>query len=402
MHPRTGSCNDPASLERYPSRSVRLLSRWKWGIGAACLLASGAACRIYREAPSREDPLLGGSAGQPATSGGATGERAATRATGPAADALNLWVLNRPEADLPVAEQPAPVKATPPEPRRAPVAAAVVLGVGPVPACADQLARSAVEALSTARAPLEVLTSALDRARRWRWPDDANTSSATLKSSTGAFGGVEAAPASAFGVPLLQHVLERRVVLGGPGSRRVAGSGPGWELAACEGSAAPGLSGPVGVLLRDANGDFAGGVVHVDPLADAGVVSIAAQYGVSLAVGTAGAVLMAADCEPPPLERVAERVYASANWVLATSELQAQGACRFGHALLGADRAWLAPPSALAARIAEAALPESRPAPATVTTIEPLAPAVPAPAAPAPPSAPGVADAGSDAPPVTP
>jgi len=313
-------------------------------------------CRIYRDPPNRGDVASAGASGQAATAAGeaSVAEREATKPSAPAADALNLWVLSRPQGDLPTAEAPAP-SAAPAETPSAPIVVAAVLGVGPAPACAEAIARRAADSLASDRAPLEVLASALDSARRWRWPQATGTLSATLKSSTEAFGGVQSAPASAFGVSLLLAV-EQRAILGGPGSRWPrAPSGTASEPPACEANIDASVTGPVGMLLRTRDGQFFGGILQTDPLPDAGVISIAAQYGVSLAVGVAGAVLMAADCEPPPLDRVAEAVYASRNWVLATADRTAPGACRLGYALLDRERAWVAPASGLAAAIVEAA-----------------------------------------------
>ena len=356
MHVEPNACNNRPGLERHSSTSAIFLSpRLGWAISVAIAAAS---CRIYREAPSREEPALPGSAGQPATGGDdlLAPDRQATKPSASTADALNLWVLSRPKGDLPTAAEPEPASiasATVPD---IPIAVVVVLGVGSAPLCAEHIAQQAVAALAAARAPLDVLASALDSARRWRWPDATSTLSATLKSSSSEFGGVQFAPPSAFDSALLLRALERRAVLGGPRSRWAAASSePSSELAPCEPGVDPSVAGPVGVLLRNRAGHFFGGVVNVDPLADAGVVSIAAQYGVSLAVGKAGAVLMIGDCEPPPLDRGAERVYASPNWVLATAQLQTPGACRVGHALLSGERAWVAPASALASAVVEAA-----------------------------------------------
>jgi hypothetical protein len=320
---------------------------------------------------------VAGSAGQPPTGGEdrSAPDRQTTKPSAPAADALNLWVLSRPKGDLPTAAEPEPPPRASAHVPDLPIAVVVVLGVGSAPLCAEHIAQQALNALTTARAPLHVLASALDGARRWRWPDARSSLSATLKSSAGEFGGVQFAPASAFNSKLLLRALERRAVLGGPRSRwSAASSEPSSELAPCEPGGDPSVAGPAGVLLRNGEGHFFGGVVNEDPLADAGVVSIGAQYGVSLAVGNAGAVLMIGDCEPPPLDRSAERVYASPNWVLATTQLQTPGACRLGHALLSAERAWVAPASALAAAVVDAA---------------PAAPLVPGPSPvplPAPPS----------------
>lgn len=372
MHRERDPCNSRADLER-SSRSAGLRNaRLGWIVGVAGVVGADASCRIYREPPSRDDSASPGSAGQPATSADDAIEldREATKPSAPTADALNLWVLSRPKGDLPTAAEPTPVSVAPADAPGAPFAALVVLGVGPGEACAEHFARQAVEALSAARPPLDVLSLTLASVRLWRWPKATSTLSATMKGSAGEFGGVQSAPVSAFGDVLLRQSIERHAVLGGQRPRWPAASSelPS-EIAACEASASPSLAGPVGVLLRTAGGDFFGGVVNVDPPADAGVVSIAAQYGVSLAVGTRGGVLMIGDCDPPPLERIAERVYASDNWLLATGQLQTPGACRQGHALLSAERAWVAPENALAWAVIEAA---SSAAPV------PSAPAVPA------------------------
>lgn len=394
MHVAKSSCNNPVALERPSSRSAwlrRASPRSALGIAGIVIagIVTGAACRIYREPPREGEaapisPEQGGS-----SAGGAPAlERDATKPSAPAADALNLWVLNRPKEELPsAAESPAPSPGLADVPRPA-AAAVVVLGVGAAAPCAEQLARRTVDALAEGGAPLAVLAAALDGAWRWRWPEAPSTLSAIVKSSTGAFGGVQSAPAAAFGVALLTRAIERRGVLGGPRAPwPVEPGAPSPELGACDGGGDPSrLSGPVGVLLRDRAGDFFGGVVHLDPLPDAGVVSVVAQYGVSLAVGAAGGVLVASDCDPPPLGRVAEGVYASPNWVLATAELPSAGGCRLGHALIGAARAWLAPEGALGAAIADAG--PTPPAPAIA----------PERAAPAPAAQPSPPDAGPGAP----
>jgi hypothetical protein len=116
----------------------------------------------------------------------------------------------------------------------------------------------------------------------------------------------------------------------------------------------------------------------LDPVADAGSVSVWAQYGVSLAVGRRGGVLLVGACSVPRPEIMAERVYASDNWALATTELATPDDCRAGHALLTEERAWVTE-GPLAWALAEP---------------EPSAPAaVPLPTGPHPPG-----DAGNDPP----
>jgi hypothetical protein len=282
-------------------------------------------------------------------------DREATKPSAPAADALNLWVLSRPKGDLPTPAQP--VAPTPPslDTRIASVSVAVVLGVGHGTDCAEHWAQQAVDALSASRDPRDVLSSVLDSARRWRWPDVMNTFSATMASSEGAFGGVQSAPPSVFNAALLRHALERHAVLGGPLAHWPPAGGELPVLVACTVNVEPNVAGPIGVLLRNRVGHYYAGVVHLDPLADAGVVSISAQYGVSLAVGASGGVLMSAGCNPPPLDRLAERVYASPDWVAATTKPQAPGGCNLGYALLTDARGWVAPPGVLAGAVVEAA-----------------------------------------------
>lgn len=312
-----------------------------------------------------------------------------TRPSAPATDALNLWVLSRPTGDLRSTTEPAPAYAEPAQARGPAPAVLVLLGVGPGQTCAKHLAQHAVDALSS-RAPQEVLASTLDAARSWRWPQASGSASATMKSSAGAFGGVQSAPASLLTTALLLQSLERGAVLGGPRAAWPAAGAAGPAPAPCSEAPDPGLAGPIGVLARTDDGTFLGGVLGMEPPADAGVVSIAAQYGVALAVGEAGAVLMSGDCEPPLLERSAERVYASPSWLVATADVQTPSNCRLGHALLTRERAWVASGDVLAWALAEAL------------------PAQPAPAAPPPapplttPPLPAASDAGSAPPAVQP
>lgn len=120
---------------------------------------------------------------------------------------------------------------------------------------------------------------------------------------------------------------------------------------------------------------------------DAGVRSTVAQYGVSLAVGAAGGVLLLGNCAAPPAESLAQHVYASEDWAAASGQ-PTGNECSSAHVLLTRERAWVSRPIPIAWSTVEAPA-EPRSAPP--------APAAPAsPAAPAPPTAPAtLPDAGS-------
>lgn len=356
--------------------------------GALVLFGCVVGCRVYRDQPGAGETRAteAVSPGTRATAAEPLDDREAVAAQRPAADALNLWVLNRPKGELVphgvdgseraagaerAAEQPKPT-------------VLVVLGVGEASACSEWYGRRSIEALAAGTAPLRVVASVLDSGRRWRWADAEDTLSGMVRSSTGAFGGVQAASPASFSAWALEAASERHVLIDGRNPRAISGlsrarRAPEALTTAppCDVASAPPLSGPLGILVRTANGDFFGGVVSLDLPADAGVVSVIAEYGVALAVGPRGGVLMVSDCPMMPPDRVAERVYASANWASATAQPHEPGRCGMGHALLTAERAWVTTGSPLSWAVA-------------------VMEAMPTPAAPVAPD--GAADAGAHGP----
>jgi hypothetical protein len=191
----------------------------------------------------------------------------------------------------------------------------------------------------------------IDSARRWRWSEATSSLSAVLRGSSGEYGGVQSVPPGAFTPGWLEVAVARHALLDGrrfpmPATPASPPESPGG--APCGAPDVRSLEGPLAILLRTAEGGFFGGVVSLDPPADAGIVALTTQYGVSLAVGPAGGVALVSDCDAPPPGRVAERVYASDNWALATAESSPPGSCRMGHALLTSDRAWATTGSPLA------------------------------------------------------
>lgn len=309
-------------------------------------------CRIYRD----EDGAgaLSGTAGAVAGPSAEAGQDSqesieqkppalsAAEEQPPPAEALSLWVLNRPETEL-VAKGPAPSAAPAAEGvPHPPSVALVVLGLGPSHACAERYARRALQYATVAADPLRGVAELLDELRRWRWPA-ATGLDAALKSSDGRFGGVQAAPASAFSVTLLEEASRRGAVLDGRSSRWSEGvhvsaplEGPLSAEAmdsGCDSPPGEALRGPAGVLLRTANEKYFGGLVQLEGPADAGVVSGVTQYGVTLATGPAGGVMLLTDCSALPPAVLAADVYAR----LPREEPlmpMADASCQVNHALI--------------------------------------------------------------------
>jgi hypothetical protein len=340
---------------------------------ALVLVGCALCCRIYRDEPDSDE--AGRSVAAPRTPVGAaepSDDREAVAAQQPAADALNLWVLSRPKDELvpqgAEAATRAPVERAAEQPKPTVL---VVLGVGEAQACAAWYGRRSVDALAEGVAPLRVVASVLESARRWRWADAESTVSGMVRSSEGAFGGVQAAPPASFTAGVLEAAAERHVLIDGRNPRATSslslvgrGSGPIPSIPPCAVASAPALGGPLGVLIRTARGEFFGGVISLDLPVDAGVVSMMTEYGVALSVGPRGGVLMVSDCPLLPPDRVAERVYASPNWVSSTAEPNELGSCGTGHALLTAERAWVTTGSPLSWAAAEMAAPSLTAAPA--------------------------------------
>jgi hypothetical protein len=353
---------------------------------ALVLVACLWCCRIYRDPPGDGQPRE--AEASPRTPAGATDESdtsaepEASAAQRPGADALNLWVLSRPKGELVPygveGSERAPVQRAPEQPKPM---ALVALGIGESQACAEWYAGRAADALAAGSAPLGIVASMLEAGHRFRWADDERTVSAMIRSSGGAFGGVQTAPSSSFSAATLEAAVDRHVLLDGHNVRalsKLSQARRGPELARCESQSGRALGGPLGVLLRTASGEFFGGVISLDLPADAGVISVMNEYGISLSVGPRGGVLMVSDCPALPPERVAERVYATQNWASSTAAPSEPGRCGTGHALLTADQAWAttgSPLSWAAAEVQAPPPPVAPPAPAPVADAGPSAPA---------------------------
>lgn len=349
--------------------------------GLPLLLSCLLACRIYREeaapAPaSANAERVSGQAVPPPTA--AREERAGSAAS----EALNLWVLNRREGDLQALGADAPP--APPRPRRLVL---IALGLGPPQSCSEQLARGALDALVGGVEPARVTAHVIEALRRSRWPEVSSAAfSSVLRSSRGHFGGLEAAPATTLSASALLTALGRRALLDGRSTRwldaALAGAGGPLEGLDCSALDAGQLSGAAGILLRTEAGEFWGGMLSRDEPADAGVLSTVAQYGVSVAVGAAGGVLLVAGCATPPPESLAEHVYASDDWN-AASRKRGGDECSGTHLLLTRERAWVSRPIPLAWSAVEEPvqeLPSAPPAPAVPPDAgahQPNAPLVP-------------------------
>lgn len=361
---------DPAGARAHAARGR---------VGATLVLAV-MSCRIYREGPpvARDDTARGREGSEQVPAKPPRDERPGAAST-PASEALNLWVLNRPKGDLVPQSAPAPPEPATPKTRPKAVVV-VVLGFGSPEPCADELARDAVAAIDAGTDPLRVTAGLLEGVRRTRWPGAEGTFSAMLRGSDGRFGGIQRAPASALTADSLIVSLSRQVLIDGTHLRTTAlaaESDPPPVMPACSARAQGPLEGAPGVLVRTGAGFVWGGVVSPDLPADAGVLSIFAQYGVSVAVGGAGGVLLITDCSSPPAAHIAERVYASSDWVAAAADAESGDACRVGHALLTSERAWVQSPSPLAWAALEQKVQDAPPAPGAARAPDAGAPRAP-------------------------
>jgi hypothetical protein len=355
------------------------------GLGVAMLVLVVMSCRIYREEPPvpRDDTARGRKGSEEVPANPPRDERPAAAST-PASEALNLWVLNRPKGDL--VPQTAPVPSVPASLETRPKAiVVVVLGFGPPEPCAEQLARDAVMAIDRGADPLRVTAGLLAGVRGTRWPRAEGSFSAILRGSDGRFGGIQRAPAGALTADSLIDSLSRQVLIDGTRLRPRALAAQLAEPSlpsACSARAQGSLEGTPGVLVRTGAGFVWGGIVSPDLPADAGVLSIFAQYGVSVAVGGAGGVLLITDCSPPPAAHIAERVYASSDWVAAAAGPESGDACRVGHALLTSERAWVQSSSPLAWAALEQEVHAPQSAPSAIRAPDAGAPRAPSPEGP--------------------
>lgn len=308
--------------ERGAWRALAIRVRLCWAVGALALLLGGASCRIYRDdaggsaAPAPEGSAVSDGAAEdieapPAASAGAPEQP-------PPAEALSLWVLNRPETEL-VARGPAPSDAPAGEVASTPPALALVaLGQGSGQACAELLARRALRQASEGTDPLRIVSTLLEDVARWRWSGEHTALDATIKASDGAFGGVQSVPALAFSSRLLAAAWSRAAVLDGQNPRwlKALGTaplqGPLGQPATSPGcdSAGAGLRGPAGVIFRTPDARYFAGLVDQQSPADAGVVSVVTQYGVAVEAGPSGGVLALTDCATLPPGALAAEVYA--------------------------------------------------------------------------------------------
>lgn len=281
-------------------------------------------------------------------------------------EALSLWVLNRPEAELvPRGEAPAA------EPTAEPSSALlVVLGSQGGAACARALADTALAALALGQDAHAVAVQVLADAARFRWahaPREARFHVA-LRNSKGRTAGVLSAPL----VPLPEQSLAAAWRYGGiiaartrPEAASTADAGVLALPAACSESPADPEPGTVAVLVTSA-GRFEAGLIQLQSDSDAGLLGYAAQPATALAAGSAGAVAVIEGCSALPEASSAEAVYAA----LVSGQRPApidEPACRRGYAWLTATEAEVASPVPSAwglARTSAAPAPHA-PAPAT-------------------------------------
>jgi hypothetical protein len=329
---------------------------------ALYVAASPSGCRIYRDEPppSREEKKLERSPGAPAAP---LGEPGVAAPPGPPTEALNLWVLNRREGDL----QPPPGSergAAPSEGSNAgPTSRAlVVLGFGSQHPCAEQLAVAALDLLAASAAPDRVVAELIDAARRFRWPRSEGTFSAILSSSDGRSGGLQAFAAASFSAGALAAAVDRRAILDGHHRRwRNPSEGPPPASehhpvalpSDCEAPVGGALLGPIGISVLGGRRQFLAAVAGLDSVTDAGIVPPLTQPGVAVAAGSAGAVSVLSGCLTLSHGELAQTIHASPDWHEAATTSRAMSVCPAAHAILTADRAWVASATPVAWAAAE-------------------------------------------------
>ncbi|MEO8178767.1 MAG: hypothetical protein ABI895_08040 [Deltaproteobacteria bacterium] len=310
-------------------------------VAASALLLELTSCRVYRKdtAAHEEHEVL--AQGPDVRLPGRPEETVEEPAAPAPAQALSLWVLNRSNTDL-VARDIDRTSNLTPIPEGALTAALVVLGFGPPQLCADHFARRALTLSVDGGSPIETAARLLDEIRRWRWPDGSGSFAGALKGADGSFGAIQSAPAEAFSSQLLLSAVRRHGVIDGRSSRWRADAGTlptqasqeELALPRCEHSAMGRLRGAAGVLLLSGTGQVFAGLIERETPADAGMMSLVAQYGVSLAAGKAGGVAMISDCPTLPDDAIAASVLASLAPEGAAPLSLAVGGCPLAHAIL--------------------------------------------------------------------
>lgn len=272
---------------------------------------------------------------------------------------MSLWVLSRSENDLqgqPAASSERGDRPQPAATSTTTALALVVLGIGGERDCARVFAERALGDALQSHSPVEALSRLLDELRRFRWATSRENLQAALRGSDGSFGAVQSAPALTFSADALVAAVRSHGVIDGQSARFAGLLGPsgrraeldgGAPIAECEPSDAHGLRGPAAALLRSSSGLFFGGLIEVAGPNDAGLVPAITQYGVSLAMGESGGVVLVSDCPGVPDAAFAERAYAQLGRAPVTPAAPS-GGCQLGHALITRDDAWIASTASLA------------------------------------------------------
>jgi hypothetical protein len=379
--------NAPAPLAVGQRR--RLLGLLRLALPLALVVVS---CRVYRKDPEPREQQGTTSAGEPAPVSTAAGAKAAgSGPQGPAlpSESLSLWVLNRPEADLVVrgAEAVDGSRASGLESASLPVAM-VVLGLGPSHACAQSFAERALRYVEQGNDALQSVSMLLDEVRRWRWSHAKASLHAAVRGSDGTFGAVQSVAPATFSSAMLIHAVSRHAVING--------KNPRWERAelaavahassdrpavtnGCGTAEEAELAGPVGVLLRTANGGFLAALADLESPGDAGVISILTQYEMSIAAGPMGAVVVLSNCSTLPGSVAAAKIYAAIKEPPREAP-PAEVGCRYGYARLadGGAQVGGAAPLAWASAVGNPAPPPEAPhsgAPATMSDAGAASPA---------------------------
>jgi hypothetical protein len=330
--------------ERRPGAAGQLAGHQRWRLLCQVILLVFVSCRVYRQDPKPREQQ-GTSAEVPASVSGAAGAKSAgSRAEEPAvpSEALSLWVLNRPKADLVgrSAEAVDGSRAPEPGPGALPVVT-VVLGLGPSHACAQPFAERALRYLEQGNDPLQSVSRLLDELRRWRWPRAKASLHAAVRSSNGAFGAIQSVAPNTLSSAMLIHAVSLHAVIDGENPRwarratvpQTSGDTSAFTIS-CSAADGAELAGPVGVLLRTSSGLFLAAIADLEWPSDAGVISILTQYEMSLAAGPMGAVLVLSSCATLPSSVAAKQIYLTMKDP-PRAALPTEVECQWGYAILG-------------------------------------------------------------------